>query len=83
MRLKEFIDIRPDVDFTLETYKDALEFGFKVVDKANPDIKEERVIPFSALPLEVDEIVLEDYICSVLEQLYQKVKLKRDERTIG
>ena len=69
MSIREWNDEHPDVD--VDTYSKTNEriMGFIMTDKRTNNWYE-RIISFDQLPLTDNEIVLEDYICAILEQMY-------------
>ena len=73
MRVNEWSDLHKDVKVLLETEKREMVFIFKMEDNGTKDVVE-RKIPFNSMPFEQEEIVLEDYICSVLEQMHHELR---------
>ena len=72
MTIKEWNDSHLDVE--VDTYSKTQEriMGFIMTDKKNGNWFE-RTISFDQLPLTDNEIVLEDYVCSILEQMYYHI----------
>ena len=81
MKIAEWSDVHPDVRALMSTNHKDLTMKFMLKDISDHSIKAEREMPFQSLPLEQDELVVEDYICSIFEQLYQGIKESRDERS--
>ena len=77
MTTKGWYELHQDVDVKLSTDHRALSFDILMIDKDHAGRTAERHMPFQTLPLEQGELVLDDYLCSVLEQLYQQIKVKR------
>ena len=77
MRVNEWSDLHKDVNVLLETEKREMVFIFKMQDNETKDVVE-RKIPFNSMPFEQEEIVLEDYICSVLEQMHHELRSRHD-----
>ena len=81
MSSKEWTAQHEDVKLLMSTDHRALKLNFKMVDKENSKYVAERSMDFKALPLEQDELVLDDYLCSIYELMYRNIKLQRGEAT--
>ena len=77
MTTKGWYELHQDVDVKLSTDHMTLSLDILMTDKDHAGRTAERHMPFQTLPLEQGELVLEDYLCSVLEQLYQQIKIQR------
>ena len=80
MSSNEWSNLHQDVRVLMQTDRVALTLMIKMEDRSNTENKVERVMPFQSLPLEQGELVLEDYLCSIYEQLYQQIKTMRSEQ---
>ena len=81
MKVSEWTDLHKDVKVLLETEKIEQVFVFKMQD-VNSNWKTVRKIPFRSMPFEQEEIVIEDYICSILEQMHHEIVCKREESEV-
>lgn len=81
MKVSEWTDLHKDVKVLLETKMEKMIFVFKMLDEESK-LNVSREIPFSGMPFEQEEIVLEDYICSILEQMHHEIVCKREEAEV-
>lgn len=81
MSTKEWTETHPDVKVLMSTDNYAMKFMFKMVDASDSKNVSERVMDLRSLPLEQDELVLDDYLCSIYELLHQKIVMNRKEAT--
>lgn len=74
MTTKEWQGEHSDVKVVMESGKTDLNLIIKMGDS---NWAVERTIPFSVLPLDQGELILEDYLCAIYEQLYSSIKKRR------
>ena len=81
MSSKEWAAQHEDVEILMSTDRLAMKLNIKMADKENPKYISDRSMDFRSLPLEQDELVLDDYLCSIYEMMYRNIKLQRGEAT--
>ena len=79
MSSNEWSKLHQDVTVLMQTDKINYNLIMKMIDKSDKERIVERVMPFQSLPLEQGELVLDDYLCSIYEQMYQQIKSQRSE----
>ena len=80
MSSKEWTAQHEDVQILMSTDKLAMKLNIKMADKENSKYISERSMDFRSLPLEQDELVLDDYLCSIYELMYRDINLKKEEQ---
>jgi hypothetical protein len=78
MTTKIWCDLHRDVDVNMSCDHRDRSLDILMVDKSHAGRNENRTIPFQTLPLDQDELILDDYLCSIYEQLYQSIKNQRE-----
>lgn len=77
MTSKGWANLHQDVQVLMEVDRKEQNMKFLMADKSNEGVTVERIMPFQQLPLEQGELVLDDYLCSIYELLYQEIKRQR------
>lgn len=77
MTTKGWTELHQDVIVKMSCNHLDMSLDIIMVDKDRAGRTAERHISFQTLPLEQGELVLDDYLCSIFEQLYQQIKVKR------
>lgn len=77
MTTKIWCDLHQDVNVKMSCDHIDRSLDILMTDKSHAGRIEQRTLPFQSLPLEQDELVLDDYLCSIYEQLYQGIKNQR------
>ena len=79
MTSKGWCELHQDVRTLMSTDKKNLTLEISMSDKSDSKNVAKRVMPFQNLPLEQGELVLDDYLCSIYEQLYHEIKVLRSK----
>jgi len=79
MTTKGWGELHQDVVIKMSCDHIDMSLDITMADKSHAGRVVTRHIPFQALPLEQGELVLDDYLCSIFEQLYQSIKLQRSK----
>lgn len=82
MTTNGWYELHQDVDVKLSTDHSTLSLDILMTDKDHAGRVVKRHMPFQILPLEQGELVLDDYLCSVFEQLYAEIKSKREKGSV-
>lgn len=77
MTTKGWSELHQDVDVMMDCDHIDMSLNIYMADKSNTKINAKRHLAFQTLPLEQGELVLDDYLCSIYEQLYQEIKRQR------
>ncbi len=77
MTTKIWCDLHQDVNVKMSCDHVDRSLDILMTDKSHAGRTKKRTLPFQSLPLEQDELVLDDYLCSIYEQLYQSIKNQR------
>ena len=78
----EWAKIHPDVRVEMSVDRNDRSFNITMVDNSHVGRMVTRIMPFQTIPLEQGELVLEDWFCSVYEQMYHDMKNKRDSKEL-
>lgn len=79
MTTKGWSELHQDVDVKMSCNHINMSLDILITDKSHAGRQAKRHMPFQTLPLEQGELVLDDYLCSVFEQLYQEIKKQRSK----
>lgn len=77
MTTKGWTELHQDVIVKMSCNHLDMSLDIIMADKDHAGRTAERHMAFQTLPLEQGELVLDDYLCSIFEQLYQQIKVKR------
>lgn len=79
----EWAKRHPDVNIGMDI--DRRNFIYKIAmrDKSHAGRVVNKEYPVKSIPLEQGELVLEDWICSVYEQLYHEIKVLRENHEVS
>lgn len=79
MTTKGWSELHQDVEVRMSCNHLDMSLDILITDKSHAGRVAKRHMPFQSLPLEQGELVLDDYLCSVFEQLYQEIKKQRSK----
>lgn len=79
MTTKGWSELHQDVEVMMSCNHFDMSLDILIMDKSHAGRVAKRHMPFQSLPLEQGELVLDDYLCSVFEQLYQEIKKQRSK----
>lgn len=79
MTTKGWYELHQDVVVKMSCNHIDMSLDISMSDKAHAGRQAKRHMPFQSLPLEQSELVLDDYLCSIFEQLYSEIKAKRSK----
>ena len=78
----EWAKRHPDVDILMDMDRKSFTYKITMVDKAHAGRVVKKEFPVSSIPFDQGELILEDWICSVYEQLYHEIKTKRENKEL-
>lgn len=82
MTTKGWSELHQDVVVKMSCNHIDMSLDILMADKDHAGRVVKRHMPFQILPLEQGELVLDDYLCSVFEQLYAEIKSKREKGSV-
>ena len=74
----EWAKRHPDVDILMDMDHKTLVYKISMIDKAHAGRIVKKEYPVKSIPFDQGELVLEDWICSIYEQLYHEIKNRRE-----
>lgn len=73
----------PDVSILMDMDHRKFTYAITMIDKSHAGRAVKKEYPVSSIPFDQGELVLEDWICSVYEQLYHEIKVLREKHEVS